>query len=68
MDDSRTSTGSGTVIYVVKVEKIGVEDSLSLGDYAIVFQIEIVAIMRYTQLVLSLGGTRRCIKICSDSK
>ena len=64
-DGSKTSAGVGAGIYSRQNE---IEESISLGEYATVFQAEIVAIMQCAQTALSTGRTGRCIKICSDSQ
>ena len=64
-DGSKTSTGVGAGIYSRQNE---IEESISLGKYATVFQAEIVAILHCARMALPNGGTRRRIRICSDSQ
>ena len=64
-DGSKTSAGTGAGIYSRQND---VEESIPLGEFATVFQAEVVAIMRCAQTALSVGGVGRRIKICSDSQ
>ena len=64
-DGSKMNSGSGVVIYS---EEINLKASESLGEFASVFQTEIVAITHTAREILHINLNNKKIAICSDSQ